>query len=861
MTTQRDVRRVRLSETRSSWEDQGGSEVAAGKLEVMEKFFTPLPHSAVHRSAKQGRKEGLSSDGMRDPYYTESLSSSPSSSSSPWSSESNFDRKRFLGYHVHGQYSRSCNDLSAGRANRNNYERRDFIGKQKESLRLKRAERDSTERLSTRASQVSLTKVKGSSAQGKDLRPKDSGGIVDKRAIKDGSRRAKSMEVLTKKESKKGQGTKKISEEKKRFSHFLDEITVQVLSPSNLSSLGVKEGQIVGTREQWKSSSTDSSGSKGKRSPNASGGERHELKKKGKGRMEAIPNPKVAAPDPRRNREMSTSPDSASSSQSSDATAQVSIIPPPDWWGDMDRPEMSQDSKKSMESLTDAFNRCKDSTSANELCYTLQDNNLYSFVQNENFGSDKDSLNKKITELLEHLVRAQSTICALEKLNVSSVLSHLTPDTLEAAKSSQQSPDANSQLESLSTSTGISPEVCRQETCGGDLKQTTTEDILEVPTHPRLTAFTPWHPRRSRTLSTLHQLYNSTESECSLDDILPTCKLLSPRFPYLGESFSDDRKEPGSAQESNTRVEQRITGVLKPTLSTPSLLPTHRIPPRSHRAEVSSSESSGEDLLLNWGQGPSQGKPLDYVSAQKILDSLLGITSPNQIPISQPQNQGSQSNVEVQQMCEYSISHLPRTSHTEGFEGFIRSNPKPGSHSGLSQPGSSPCVSPNPLSHPKDNPINRSHPIDSKIPPLPGKRSPLPNILANTFLPPSNVEDPDLYPVRKQEDSGHHTTEALHTLSINYPGYPSEPLCHHSWSPSGGNLIMGSWEGHDSCQNPRLERGIERKPRKERMVHFNMQNNEGQVREGQATQKSKLMEPRSGDQRSGDNALLDSTLL
>lgn len=318
MNTKQEVRRITLSEPRATWEDQGSSEVAAGKLEVMEKFFTPLAHSSGHRAAKGRRKEEASWEGIRDQYYKECISSSsPSSSSSPWSSESNFGvRGRFSGYQPHAPHSRSCNDLSVART-RGNGEKKDYIVKQKDVAHVRKADRDGGARLSPGISKSGSTQ-KIHTVHTQDVAPNSKSQQDDKRMLKNGGRRAKSMEALAEIASRKGQGNdrKKGSEEKKRFSRFLDEITIQVLSPSNLNSLGVKERHSShSNREQWKNSSTDSSGSRGKRTQHSTAVEQQEVRRKGKGKSVSSAKTKMNTepPVPRRSRD-STSPDSVSSS-------------------------------------------------------------------------------------------------------------------------------------------------------------------------------------------------------------------------------------------------------------------------------------------------------------------------------------------------------------------------------------------------------------------------------------------------------------------------------------------------------------------------------------------------------------------
>ncbi|XP_075426008.1 uncharacterized protein LOC142465694 isoform X1 [Ascaphus truei] len=933
MNGQREARRNRLSEARASWEDQGG-EVAAGKLKVLEKFFTPLPRSAICGSVKSRGKEGGSRDGARDPYYTESFSSS----SSPWSSESNFgDRAGSSEFHSQVLHSRSCNDLSAGRG-RDGERMRGLAGKEWGAPGPRRVECRSTERINLGRCGVGSAKLKKDPGHGKVMGLKEGSGRVRMGIKMDGGRRAKSMEALAEKGMRKGREVPKgkVLEEKQRFSQFLNEITVQVMSPSNLSSLGVKEGQSVGSREPRKNSSTDSSSSRGKRSQGVSVVERQELRRKGKGKIEPGPKSELDArtgsPGSWRSREMSTSPDSGSSSarqrggrvvprsgsttgnnqatkpkacsphgtlkgremakggsqfvkigrdredesgrrgrilqgktqhvdniqnrliskHSQDTAVPVPIIPPPDWWGD---PEFSQPSENNMETLTGTFSRIKDSFPQTQATNELQEKNLHSCVQNKNLVPDRDSLNQKITELLEHLVRAQNTICALEKLNVSSLLSHPSPvevshPTLDAASQSEGPKDLN-------MSADVSPEAyCRDS--GVNVNWTAEEVLVEIPAGPKLTAFSPWSPRRERTLPILHQLYNSTESECSLEGILPTCKLLSPRFPYLGESFSDDRKDGGSSDGSDTRAEQRVSRALKCDLPPASLLPAHRFLPRSQRTRPSSSESSGDDLLLSWGHGLSQGSGMDYLSAQKILDTLLGLTSSGRSPTPHPENSDVSSPAGVPLMGGYHTrAVLGHTNHPMGTDLVSRVDSEHGFHAGYAKGSPNPSGgSPHPeslprgfqipLRPPKDDPDCGSHPSDSKETQLPSRKSPLPRGVANTVPPPSGVDEtgfPSLGVWEVPSRSSILSESPRPQASVYSPGCSLDPHGHPS-------------ETHREVE--RSNRGRGKSPR----TPGGMEARECQVTSrSKITSRSKVTSSKMRAQGLGDDALVDSTLL
>ncbi|XP_018113053.1 uncharacterized protein LOC108713881 isoform X1 [Xenopus laevis] len=930
---QRKTRKIGLPEARASWEEQGVCEVAAGKLEVMEKFFTPLPRPDLRRSVKDQGNVRSGWNEVQEPYYAESLSSSSSpSSSSAWSSECNFrGREGFSRYHSHDPHSRSCNDLTVGKGRRNDDDdRRVFTGKCSGNLVPRRSERDSTERLSTGAHSAGSNNLKVPSGHGLD------GGLLDAKGtytgnMKNGGRRARSMEVLSEKETQKEQKMYKrnIKEEKQKFSKFLDEITVQVLSPSNLNSLGVK-GQKAGAHTLLKNSSTDSSGSRGNKGHHAPAVQQQDIKRKGKEKEVASVRsiPVADRPGLRRSRDLSTSPDSASSvvwnkemaeSRSGvttvrhalknteihrqhdgvrakqkpkggslfeptgrdkkeghkkgkavfddktpssseftpDHSTPVPLIPPPDWWRDS---VTSQASEKNTDNFRDTSKRMVD-----ELSNTLM-NDHQEKSNSIKLETEKDSLNHKITELLDHLVRAQSTICALEKLNVSSLLANLPPNMLEKVTASQQSPDGSSQVQTSQNviSTRIFSEASPQDISGKGLQSKVEKEIVKVPAEPRLTAFAPWSPA-DKSFPILQSLYSSTESECSLEDTLPSYKLLSPRFPNLGESFSEDRKDEANSYDGETRVKQRMAN-----LSLSNLLPTHHL--HSHCTRISSSESSGDDATLGWGQMLSQGPSFDYQSAQKILDTFLGFTSPFD-KHSTAQNMAGLPITDATQTVAKAVK-----ADKNNTELVPRSNPKNVSSTCQSKDAlklstrtshnKSPSSSPSPLHHSRDDPYHRSHMVDPRMPQLPAKRSSLPRSGRNSYPSPKTVEETRFSPVGVQEGSNQSKSEFLHPLvSVSTPGNISEYHNNNAMtayalrSPTGSEPIIKAWDYQGSHQSSWSEEGTEKKPRKEKTVHFYTLNSDEHNGKGQLTIKSKCMATRLEDQGLGDSTSLDSTLL
>ncbi|XP_075043891.1 uncharacterized protein LOC142103671 isoform X2 [Mixophyes fleayi] len=853
MNTQQETRRIRLSETRTSWEDQGTSEVAAGKLEVMEKFFTPLSHSTGRRAAKSRPKEEASWERIRDKYYKESIStSSPSTSSSPWSSESNFGvRARFSGYHAQATHSRSCNDLSAARG-RGNEVKRDFAIKQKDASLTKKNNRDGSERLSPGIYKAGSNK-KSHSGHVRDVVPNSKSEKEDKRILKHGARRAKSMEALAEKETRKRQGNdRRVTEEKQRFSRFLDEITIQVLSPSSLNSLGVKERQSVSNREQWKNSSTDSSGSRGNRSQHHSQVEQQEVRRKGRTVSATRTKVSVETPGPRRSRDMSTSPDSVSSStwhrgEREDTNLTASAL--------------SHQPRRTSHRLSQE----RDMKGGNLFEQIgMEKNQILSgggVLKGKTHYSDKVQNRKKDTfsETQSNLLIKDTDLLS----SVSSLLHHLPADMLESVKITQQGPDGRIQLEDtqdFKSSSVISPESSHLDVCSGNLKYTREESkVVEQPA-PQMTAFTPWSPRRQRSFPALHTLYTSTESECSLEEMLPTFRLLPPRFPNLGESFSDDRKDDGNSDGYETRTERKTSGDSKSSLPLPSLLPIHRIPHHNHHSRVSSSESSGDDQLINWGEIPSQEPPLDYISAQKILDTLLGLTaSTDRTNILNPENVGEFSFGYVPNSCDHLLRSdiqpsnnpkdvIPRNdskhmSNVVMKKNEVYSSEKP------SQPKNSLCSVHSPLHNPAD---------DSKIPLLPARGCSFSGSFANACPLLSPVGEVGFRPVGKNESSSQHKFDG--SIPQSHLPTPVIPPTHHSIpfvlrSPSGSESIMGSWDSHNHCQ----EGAREKKPRKARTVTFNTINNGSQANQGQITVRSKFMSNR--DQGQGDNPSVDSTLL
>ncbi|XP_072277456.1 uncharacterized protein [Pyxicephalus adspersus] len=988
MSIQREGRRIRLSETKTPWEDKSTSEVAAGKLEVMEKFFTPLPHSSNQRLSQSSQKEKSSWEGSQNHYYKESMSSSsPSSSSSPWSSEFNF-RVHAPGYNSRATHSRSCNDLSLGKA-RENEGRGNFVLVKQDASQSKRSGREGIDHFSPVRSGAGSAKTShlGESKEGGS---NNKSGKEDKIILKNESRRARSMEALAEKQSrhKVGKDKRQTTEEKQRFSRFLDEITIQVLSPSMLNSLGVKERQNSGNRDQWKKPSTDNLGSQGKtRSHNSE--EHKDKRKKGKGKIGSATKAKLSGDTTEswRRRERSTSPDSVTSSaqhrgdrektnlsalnvghQSTRRTSwrlsqeksgkllehtdrdkkdgdlskvpkgkgqytekaqnrcllvfsfilhylvkeeswqscvyqisehiictagcrsvantlesatKVPIMAPPAWWGDSGSPAASQYSDKNTENLSEQSRRFTGFLTALQMVFYIlriqeeflgtqpfsQKQNTNLNFSSENSVQDKDSLNQRITELLDHLVQAKSTICALEKLNVSSNLHNLHVDVLDSVKVPDQGSDGSIQKEGIAcspSSCAVTSQLSNLAISTGNLKYT-KEEKVESQSAPRVTAFSLWSPRRQKSFSALHTLYTSTESGCNLEDTPPTCKLLSPRFPNLGESFSEDPKDVHIIDDCDSRSEQKHLGASKSSLPLPSLLPAHQTPQHNHQSRASSTESSGDDpLIMSWTDPPSYEPPLDYHSAQKIFDTLLGLKTP-ETKISKHETAGGFSSVDASRIdghplrSEYNYSDNPKNmSYLVVNKDSLHTSC--GQHS---QHDNILCPTHSPLPSPASDSAYRLYPDNRNLPPLPAKRTLIPGSFVNVCPGLSPVGELDFHPVGKSEGLSHHKSYCLIPTSyVSSPMQFTDSANQHPdqfvlKSPLGSEFVMRNWEE----QSHQQEGQRERKPRKERTVTFSTMNNDGQSKQSLLTARSKFMPNKIADQGQEGSTSMDSTLL
>ncbi|EMP25812.1 hypothetical protein UY3_17118 [Chelonia mydas] len=267
--------------------------------------------------------------------------------------------------------------------------------------------------------------------------------------------------------------------------------------------------------------------------------------------------------------------------------------------------------------------------------------------QAQSMAAERQTLNQRITELLERLISAQNTICTLERLNVSSgVVGGLEStdwgstgsvpgggDLGAAVRISGEAPaHGEGQFRRqpllpahLSTTTPSQSDSATEANKPGCSSESDTAmpngdrtlapnyhslpPLGQLESQGRTTAFMPWKQQRP---GELLEHVNSTESECSAEEGAQIHALPMPHFLYL-----------------------RQEGLVAP--SGPTLPPTDALRPPSPQGlllggqlelvpvpELSSTDSSDGDEA--WSQGLGEKEPgvsLDYQSAQRILDSLL----------------------------------------------------------------------------------------------------------------------------------------------------------------------------------------------------------------------------------------------
>ncbi|CAM4696880.1 unnamed protein product [Lepidochelys kempii] len=297
-----------------------------------------------------------------------------------------------------------------------------------------------------------------------------------------------------------------------------------------------------------------------------------------------------------------------------------------------------QQTWEELELLKEKFSRLQEDYSNTQRTNQLLEEKLHLIAQS--MAAERQTLNQRITELLERLISAQNTICTLERLNISALLSesagkhrHMekanSADSLYSLHISDVAPppafmDSASDAHTTTTTPSQSDSAteankpgCSSEsdtaTPNGDRTPAPNYHSLpplgQLESHGRTMAFMPWKQQRP---GELLEHVNSTESECSAEEGAQIHTLPMPHFLYL-----------------------RQEALVAP--SGPTLPPTDALRPPSPQGlllggqlelvpvpELSSTDSSDGDEA--WSQGLGEKEPgvsLDYQSAQRILDSLL----------------------------------------------------------------------------------------------------------------------------------------------------------------------------------------------------------------------------------------------
>lgn len=321
-----------------------------------------------------------------------------------------------------------------------------------------------------------------------------------------------------------------------------------------------------------------------------------------------------------------------------------------------------------------------------------------------------------------------------------------------------------------------------------------------------------------------------------------------------------------SQQGCDSRTEQKHTGTSKPPLPIPipSLLPAHRTSQRNHHSRTSSTESSGDDPMISWTDAPSYEPPLDYNSAQNILDTLLGLKI-SDTNIAKPEIAGGFSSVDATKIDGRLIrSENKYLENPKSVAPRIDTNHM--SYSGVNKD----CLHISGNCSQNDSILFSTHssmpsPVsgDSKLPPLPAKRTSVPGSFDNACPALSPVGEVGFRPVGKNEGLIHHKADFLiPTCYLSSSMQSTDPIIQHLdsfmlRSTSGTELAMGNWETSQSHQQ---EGQRVRKPRKERTVTFSAIN-DGQSKQSLVTARSKFMSSKIADQGQEDSTSMDSTLL
>ncbi|CAM2116907.1 unnamed protein product [Caretta caretta] len=298
-----------------------------------------------------------------------------------------------------------------------------------------------------------------------------------------------------------------------------------------------------------------------------------------------------------------------------------------------------QQTWEELELLKEKFSRLQEDYSNTQRTNQLLEEKLHLIAQS--MAAERQTLNQRITELLERLISAQNTICTLERLNISALLSesagkhrHMekanSADSLYSLHISDVAPppafmDSASDAHTTTTTTPSQSDSATEANKPGCSSESDTATpngdrtlapnyhslppLGQLESHGRTTAFMPWKQQRP---GELLEHVNSTESECSAEEGAQIHTLPMPHFLYL-----------------------RQEALVAP--SGPTLPPTDALRPPSPQGlllggqlelvpvpELSSTDSSDGDEA--WSQGLGEKEPgvsLDYQSAQRILDSLL----------------------------------------------------------------------------------------------------------------------------------------------------------------------------------------------------------------------------------------------
>ncbi|TFK12049.1 cadherin-23 [Platysternon megacephalum] len=685
------------------WDEADGGQVHAGKLQVMEKFFTPLQRpkegKGSERELSRCRQQWM--EGRIDRFSSSSSSAVSSTTAVSWSSEASLEKEAFLvgGPMSQPQHSQSCVDISReARALRRGGEgTASYKAEEPVSFpRLKKGHSQSVDRLSRQRGPQEAQSPPPAQAGGESRlykasslerslvfneqteilaprlhkragAPAPSKGILKNGAVAkgDGLRKAKSIETfpvragereprgplppraeeelellpelgVTKKHH--SMDHMKLVEEKLKFSEFLNEITRQVMSPSSLSSLGWKPPEAASA---GKGSGTDSSESKSSSSKGSSQGSLAESRE-GQRQQERGPHGRRRGPrgdhtNPAPFRHM----DNVSSLELGVAPqtrpgGEEQRRPGEGRPGHGEETEGHEQPSAPRKVEKERGSPPKEPWGKEQPEGTTQQGGAHCKAQS--MAAERQTLNQHITELLERLISAQNTICTLERLNISTLLSesagkhrHMekanSADSLYSLHISDVAPppafmDSASDAHTTTPSQSDSATEANKPGCSSESDTALpNEDRTPVPnyhslpppgqleSHGRTTAFTPWKQQRP---GELLEHVNSTESECSAEEGAQVHALPMSHFLYL-----------------------RQEALVAP--SVPTLPPTDALRPPSPQGlllggglelvpvpELSSTDSSDGDEA--WSQGLGEKEPgvsLDYQSAQKILDSLL----------------------------------------------------------------------------------------------------------------------------------------------------------------------------------------------------------------------------------------------